>query len=305
MANLHLGEAVVDTTADDSQHRVAEGVATMAASKPMCDFLSKCFSTKRVAIYDLRGGPLDELNFHLAEHGIVKVSADDVPMALSYLAAAGAKPVPQYETVAADLPNVFELVTVARVVPDGTTSAFKAADTALHQDGYQFASPYLGIDVAGGISMPDIEILSYLKVIERRALVFADLPAACRAMVRSHGSSFLDQLARPVFEIDPKYRDTDSRLSEEEPFPVIYQDELGFRFRVGGSVQTSDPNAAFALSLFRTFAQATVSVELLGADTAYIVNQRIVAHSGIRIPGVDGLTELRRTLLRFLRGEGS
>lgn len=300
--NLHLSDIVAGPESTEEQRRLVEGVANMAASKPiMCKFLSKCFDTERVGIYDLRGEPLNRLSARLAQHGIVKISADDMKSAIELLEASGAVPVPQYETVAADLPDVMELVTVARVVPNGTTSAFKAADTTLHQDGYQFASPYQGIDTAGGVNMPDVEALAFPKVVERRALVFADLPAACRAMVRSHGSGLLELLGQPVFTVDPKYREQDPRLGEEPSFSVIYRDELGFRFRLGGSVQTADPQAAFALSLFRTFAQSTVLVELLESGTAYIINQRITAHSGIRIPGVDGLTELRRTLLRFRR----
>jgi hypothetical protein len=41
---------------------------------------------------------------------------------------------------------------------------------------------------------------------------------------------------------------------------------------------------------------------MLESGSLYVVNQRLVAHQGIRVPGVDGLTVLRRRLLRFTRG---
>jgi hypothetical protein len=301
---MNLSDVIVALSeSTEGERRLVGGVANMASSMPFCKFLSGCFDTERVGLYDLRGEPLEQLPAHLARYGIVKISADDTRSVIEVLGAAGALPTPQYEAVAANLPDLTELVTVARVTPTGTTSAFKAADTLLHQDGYQFPSPYLGAGIAGGGFMPDVEVLAFPKVVERRALVFADLPAACRAMVRSHGSGLLELLGQPIFGIDPKYRHEDPRLAEEAPFSVIYRDELGFRFRLGGSVQTTDPQAAFALSLFRMFAQSTVLVELLESGTAFVINQRIIAHSGIRIPGVDGLTELRRTLLRFDRDE--
>jgi hypothetical protein len=249
----------------------------------------------------MRGEPLDQLTDRLGSYGIVKLPAGDVGGAIGLLRSAGAVAVPQYEAAASGMPDVTQLVTVARVIPDGTTSAFKAADTPIHQDGYQFPSPYTGIDIAGGGNMPDLEVLSYPTVIERRALVFVDLFAACRAMIRDHGVGLLELLALPIFSVDPKYRQEDPRLDEEPNFSVVYRDEFGFRFRVGGSVQTADPQAAFALSLFRTFAQSTVLVELLESGTAFIIDQRRIAHSGLRIPGVDGLTELHRTLLRYDR----
>lgn len=65
---------------------------------------------------------------------------------------------------------------------------------------------------------------------------------------------------------------------------------------------SDDPLAGFALSLFRAYMASTVITERLESGSLYAVNQRRIAHRGIRVAGVDGKTVLRRVLVRFDHG---
>ena len=273
----------------------------MSNAKKFDRFLAWVFERPRTRVRDSRGRNQGSLRSCVEAEGIVKLSADDEAKIVQILELEGFDVLEQYEGVAANLPDPTVLETVAKSKPEGTTSAFKSKSTELHQDSYQFRSPFLGHPIAGIGRLPDCEVLSFPRVVEQRALIFADLAAASRALVRAHGSALLELLMKPIFFIDPVYCQEDPNLEEPPPISVVFCDRAGFRFHLGGGVQTRDPQASFALSLFRSYAQANVIVELLESGSAYAVNQRVIAHNGIRVPGIDGLTVLRRRLLRLDR----
>ena len=260
------------------------------------------WSSPRARTVDLRGGTLENLVDHVHDAGIVKVPAEDETECIERLLHAGAVMLPQYESVRSGAidDTVLETVASARAA-QGATSASKSKDTEYHHDGYQFQSPYRARPIAGISNLPDVELLAFPKVVERRYLCFADLARASRALLRDHEGRVFEHLTRPTFSVDSRYRDFDPELRLPAPFSVAFSDELGCRFHIGGSVESSDPEASFALSLFRTYLSSAVTTERLESGVLYVVNQRLVAHKGIRIPSIEGKTLLRRRLLKFAK----
>ena len=140
--------------------------------------------------------------------------------------------------------------------------------------------------------------------------VAAEDEAACVARFVEEGATVMPQYeAVRAGQEDPGVLETlakaaDPNLTSPPAISVIYRDSLGWRFHIGGSVTSSDPLAGFSLSLFRAYMASTVIIERLESGTLYVVNQRRIAHRGIRVPGVDGKTVLRRVLLGFPKSCG-
>ena len=230
----------------------------------------------------------------------MKVAADDEAECIERFVKDGALVMPQYEAVKAGQTDPGVLETVAKAKPaSGDTSAAVARDTDFHMDGYQFCCEYCGRRIAGIGNMPDVELLSFPKVVEGRFLVFSDLCEAARKFMLAHESGHLMHLTRNRFGIDSRYLDSDTDLVAPPELAVIFRDVLGWRLHIGGSMNSSDPLAGFSLSLFRAYMASTVITERLESGSLYVVNQRRIAHRGIRVPGVDGKTVLRRVLLGF------
>ena len=270
------------------------------AAVPFCSLCAYVWSQSRVRVVDRRGESLDDLLQVLNDVGIVKVLAEDEAACLEVLGRAGAVPLKQYEAVRAGQADPYTLKTVAKATPSvGDTSAVVSRSTDFHMDGYQFCCDYCGEKIAGVGNMPDIELLSFPTVVEGRFLMFSDLCRAARKMLKAHESSKLEHLTRAAFAIDSRYEDADRDLGDPGLFSVVQRDALGWRFHLGGSVTTSDPMSGFSLSLYRAYVASTVITERLESDTLYVIDQRRIMHRGIRVPGVDGKTELRRALLAF------
>jgi hypothetical protein len=238
----------------------------------------------------------------VAEAGIVKIAAEDEAECIQRFVEQGALVLPQYESVRAGQDDTGVLETVAKATADaGDTSAAVARNTEFHMDGYQFRCEYCGHRVAGIGNMPDIELLGFPKVVEGRFLMFSDLCAAARRFMLGHETAQLIRLTQGRFTVDSRYEEADPELAPPGRISVIQRDSLGFRFHIGGSAGSRDPLLAFSLSLFRAYMASTVITERLESGTLYVVNQRRIAHRGIRVPGVDGKTVLRRVLLSFTK----
>ena len=272
----------------------------MGHSKKFCDLCAFLWREPPIRVREARGSLLADLPSMVRESGVVKVSAEDEAACVARFVDEGATVMPQYEAVRAEQEDPGVLETVAKATPTtGDTSASVARDTDFHDDAYQFYCEYCGQRIAGIGNMPDIELLSFPKVVEGRFLVFSDLCGAARKLMLAHESSQLAHLTKMRFSIDPRYEQADANLASPPDISVIYQDALGWRFHVGGSVTSRDPLAGFSLSLFRAYMASTVITERLESGTLYVVDQRRIAHRGIRVPGVDGKTMLRRVLLGF------
>lgn len=262
------------------------------------ELCSWVWSQAPVKVREARMGSLDCLPEQLADAGIVKVSADDEQGVVQLLTALGAAVLPQYEAVRAGQFDPGVLETVAKATAgDGDTSASVARDTEFHHDAYQFNCEYVDQQIAGIGNMPDIELLSFPRVVEGRFLMFSDLCGAARKFMLGHETGQFRRLTQTRFTIDPRYEQADPHLSTPPRLAVVHADPLGFRFHVGGSIQSPDPLAGFSLSLFRAYMASTVITERLESGTLYVIDQRRIAHRGIRVPGVDGKTVLRRVLL--------
>lgn len=272
----------------------------MGHSKKFCDLCAFLWKEPPIRVREARGSDIADLPAMVRESGVVKVAAEDEEACVSRFLAEGATVMPQYEAVRAGHEDAGVLETVAKATPStGDTSASVARDTDFHDDAYQFSCDYCGQRIAGIGNMPDIELLSFPKVVEGRFLVFSDLCGAARKFMLAHESAQLAHLTRTRFSIDPRYEQADPKLASPPDISVIYRDALGWRFHVGGSISSSDPLAGFSLSLFRAYMASTVITERLESGTLYVVNQRRIAHRGIRVPGVDGKTVLRRVLIGF------
>jgi hypothetical protein len=101
--------------------------------------------------------------------------------------------------------------------------------------------------------MPDIELLSFPRVVEGRFLMFSDLCGAARKFTLGHETQQFLRLTQTRFSIDSRYEEADPNLTPPPPLAVIFKDGLGFRFHIGGSVGSPDPLAGFSLSLFRAY----------------------------------------------------
>jgi len=272
----------------------------MSHSKKFSSLCGWIWTQPRVKIRDARGSSLDDLPDMLAESCIVKISGEDEDRCVEILGNAGASVLEQYEAVRAGLADTGAIETVAKASAQaGDTSAVLAKETEFHQDGYQFQREYRGHVIAGVGNMPDIELLCFPKVVEGRFLVFSDLCRATRKFMRAHESSQIDHLCQACYSIDSRYADADPNLDTPHDLPLLFKDSLGWRFHLGGSMSSADPLAGFSLSLFRAYVASTVITERLESGSLYVVNQRRIAHRGIRVPGVDGKTVLRRVLLGF------
>lgn len=249
---------------------------------------------------DLRGREIGSLDLaaKLQRRNLLILESRSEPEVLAKFAEDGAVAQPQYESVRAGASDVRRLETLARA-SGATTNAGAANHTAEHQDGYQFWREYMNLLIAGIGHMPDIEILGYPRVVEERWLEFFDLPSAALGVLAQHGTRFLSLLTKPLFTIDPKYRAEDSALGDPGFFPIVFRDRLGVRFHIGGSVIAPDPEANVALTLFRDEMRKTAITLKVESDSLFVVNQRVIAHRGIRWCGRDGLTLLTRVLLRY------
>jgi hypothetical protein len=256
------------------------------------------WKAERTKLIDHRGGDPAMVPALVRESNLVKFDVDDEDRILKAMASDGMEPMPQYETVKNSQENVFVLETQAHAVAaPGESSASVARDTTFHRDTYQYKSPYRGIPIAGIGQPQSYDVLVYPKVVEGRFLVFADMAEATRRLMMSHESSLLLHLMKPKFEIDGRYVATDADLDDPGPIAILFKDSLGYQFTMGGSITSKDPMAAFTLSLLRSYLNASVITERLESGVGYLVNSRLVVHRGIRMPGIDGQTLLRRVLL--------
>jgi hypothetical protein len=272
----------------------------MAHNKQLCELCSWIWAQGPARVKEARGSHLESLPEQLAENGIVKVAAEDELECIERFTARGAVVQAQYEAVHSGQEDSGVLETVAKATAaDGDTSASVARDTEFHQDAYQFHCDYCGKRIAGIGNMPDIELLSFPKVVEGRFLMFSDLCGAARKFMLGHETAQFFRLSQSRFTIDPRYKMADGNLTPPPQISVVYKDSLGFRFHIGGSVGSPDPLAGFSLSLFRAYMASTVITERLESGTLYVIDQRRMAHRGIRVPGVDGKTVLRRVLMAF------
>jgi hypothetical protein len=276
----------------------------VAHHKKLCELCGWIWSQPPVKVNEARGSSLDDLPERLTESGIVKVAAEDENECIERFTDRGAFVLPQYEAVRAGQEDPGVLETVAKATAsEGDTSASVARDTDFHDDAYQFHCDYCGQRIAGIGNMPDIELLSFPKVVEGRFLMFSDLCGAARKFMLGHETGQFLRLTQTRFTIDSRYEQVDPNLSPPSTLAVIYGDALGFRFHIGGSVRSPDPLAGFSLSLFRAYMASTVITERLESGTLYVIDQRRIAHRGIRVPGVDVKTVLRRVLLGFPKAE--
>jgi len=207
----------------------------------------------------------------------------------------------QYELVQMGIPDISALTTVPRADGVGVTQVSKPGSTKLHMDGYQFPMIYQGRVIAGVGNMPDVESLFYPRVWERRLIFVFGGPAAFRKTAEL-GEELFAALALPQFKVEiNEYKRKDPFLSEPDPFPIVYCDEIDWRFSIGGRTYTENADGHFALEILRQNleSQDAYSFEVESGDAAFF-NQRLVAHLGIR-PHVEGGTTLVRRLLRWQR----
>jgi len=243
----------------------------------------------------------DNLSALIENCGLVIVRGVDEPVVDGIVALAGLRSMMQYELVQSNQTDPFVLRTVAKSGDSGITPASKPKSTLVHQDGYQFPARYCGFVIAGNLHMPDVEILHYPVVREKRLIFVHGVPAAVKATARI-GADLIGALKQPLFSVDiDEYKRLDPLLNEPEPFPVIYADELGWRCQIGGRVYSNNADAQFAIDVFRRYLESedVYSFQVEPGDLAFF-NQRLVAHAGLR-PTRDGETVLVRRLMRWQR----
>lgn len=242
-----------------------------------------------------------DLRVLLSEHGVLRIHGIfDERLLKTMVTVAGLFPQPQYETVYAGAADPYVLRGLAES-GRGPTPATEPKPTEPHIDAYQFDAQYRGQVIAGIGHMPDVDLLFYPRVEEERCLVTYGLPAALSA-VEAASPNFLAALMSRKFRVNiENYREADPDLSDPPEFAVFYPDELGWRFQIGGRVYSEMASAQFALDLFRTHLRSVdVHVFNVSAGDAFLMNQRVVAHSGIR-RRTNGQTVLVRRLLRWER----
>jgi hypothetical protein len=209
---------------------------------------------------------------------------------------AGAVALPQYEGVFAKFPDPYTLRIVADDKPAIHTTAFKQKSTSKHQDGYQFFSPYRGVEIAGPGNMPDYEFLGYPRVGDERLLLFAGLEWAATQLP----PELYDQLRQPQYIVEnDEYRKLDSDLRGGTT-AVIYEDGDSLRFHVGSKIRGLNSDAEFALSTLMEIADEDKVHFWLEPGDVYLTWQRWVCHNAIRSrPGGNREpTVLVRRLLR-------
>jgi hypothetical protein len=294
---LHARHTVVDANgiSDGQSRQPFENESLDKASSA----ISRICTSPRLKVG--RISRTDNFAKDLLECGVLRLPWDQLSWVIDSLQALGAERQFQYESVRTGDENPLVLETRASTNgPEDATSASKSKPTRTHQDGYQFWSLYRGQKIAGIGNMPTIEVLGYPEVHEVRVLTFSDLTAAGRELISLLGVHYFRELMRPVFFVNPIYRQLDPTLGDAGRFPILYCDRVdGWRFHVGGGIKTEDPEAAFALGTFRRLYDKYVTAEVVQEKSLYVIYQPRVAHAGERLTGVDGGTVLHRELLRF------
>jgi hypothetical protein len=136
----------------------------------------------------VESGASEDVWLTVRNSGIARCQMVDLPAIRDLLVSRSLRALAQYEAVRARAADLFVMQTTAEAkAPADATSASRARSTEMHQDGYQFRSPYRGELTAGIGFMATVELLGFPVVVEPRVLAFGDLAGAGRELIRVFG----------------------------------------------------------------------------------------------------------------------